>query len=104
MSVRSLLKLNKSNKIHLGSLKAIFVKVSQNFIKSHLKFCLISQISAHSLWHVHVCDAYSKAEEMIRLSRSPENVGCKNTLGHYTVLQIRRGNRDNLGMIFFVFP
>ena len=52
MSVRSLLKLNKGNKIHLGSLKAIFVKVSQNFIKSHLKFCLISQISAHSLWHV----------------------------------------------------
>ena len=52
MSVRSLLKLNKGIKIHLGSLKAIFVKVSQNFIKSHLKFYLISQISAHSLWHV----------------------------------------------------
>ena len=52
MSVRSLLKLDKSNKIHFGSLKAIFAKVSQNFIKSHLKFCLISQISAHSLWHV----------------------------------------------------
>ena len=52
MSVRSLLKLYKGNKIHLGSLKAIFVKVSQNFIKSHLKFCLISQISANSLWHV----------------------------------------------------
>ena len=30
----------------------IFVKVSQNFIKPHLKNCLISQISAHSLWHV----------------------------------------------------
>ena len=52
MSVRNLLKLNKGNKIHLGSLKAIFVKVSQNFIKSHLKVCLISQISANSLWHV----------------------------------------------------
>ena len=30
----------------------IFVKISQNFIKSPLKFCLISQISVHSLWHV----------------------------------------------------
>ena len=36
MSVRSLLKLNKGNKIHLGSSKAIFVKVSQNFIKSEI--------------------------------------------------------------------
>ena len=52
MSVRSLSKLNKGNKIRLGSLKAIFVNVSQNFVKSHLKFCIISQISAHSLWHV----------------------------------------------------
>ena len=34
VSVRSLLKLNKGSKIHLGSLKAIFVKVSQNLIKS----------------------------------------------------------------------
>ena len=38
MSIRSLLKLNKVLKIPLGSLKAIFVEVSQNFIKSHLKF------------------------------------------------------------------
>ena len=30
----------------------IFVKISQNFIKSHLKICLVSQISVHSLWHV----------------------------------------------------
>ena len=52
VSVKSLLKINKGNKIHLGSLKAIFVTVSQNFIKSHLKFYLISQISAYSLWHV----------------------------------------------------
>ena len=28
----------------------IFVKISHNFIKSHLKICLISQISVHSLW------------------------------------------------------
>ena len=30
----------------------IFVKISQNFIKSHLKICLNSQTSIHSLWHV----------------------------------------------------
>ena len=45
MSIRSLLKLNKGFKIPLGSLKANSVHVSQNFIKSHLKICLISQIS-----------------------------------------------------------
>ena len=54
VSIRSLLKLNKGFKIPLGSLKANFVQVSQNFIRSHLKFCLISQISVHSLWHVCV--------------------------------------------------
>ena len=32
----------------------IFVKISQNLIKSHLKICLISQTSVHRLWHV--CD------------------------------------------------
>ena len=54
MSITSLLKLTEGFKIPSGSLKAIFVKVSQNFIKSHLRFCLISQISVHSLWHVWV--------------------------------------------------
>ena len=29
-----------------------FKKISQNFVKSPLKFCLISQILVHSLWHV----------------------------------------------------
>ena len=52
MSIRCFLKLNIGLKISLGSLKAIFVKVSQNFIKSHLRVCLISRISAHSLWQV----------------------------------------------------
>ena len=66
MSARSLLKLNKGNEIHLGSLKAIFVKVSQNFIKSHLKFCLISQISAHSLWHV--CTGELKIPVLLKVS------------------------------------
>ena len=45
-------KVKKGSKIPLGSLKANFVQVSQNFIKSHLKFCQISQIAVHSLWHV----------------------------------------------------
>ena len=35
-----------------GSFKVIFVKISQNFIKSSLRICLTSQISIHSLWHV----------------------------------------------------
>ena len=30
----------------------MFKKISQNFVKSPLKFCLISQILVHSLWHV----------------------------------------------------
>ena len=68
VSVRSLLKLNKGNKIHLGGLKAIFVKVSQNCIKSHLKFCLISQISAHSLWHVWEMIDFSGEVRMLSFS------------------------------------
>ena len=52
MSISSLLKLNLGLKMPLGSLKAVFIKVLQHFIKSHLKFCLISQISFHGLWHV----------------------------------------------------
>ena len=30
----------------------MFNKISQNFVKYPLKFCLISQILVHSLWHV----------------------------------------------------
>ena len=30
----------------------VFIKISQNFIRSHLKICLTSQILVHSLWHV----------------------------------------------------
>ena len=50
--ITSFLHLNKGFWLLWGSFKVIFVKISQNFIKSHLKFCLISQISVHSLWHV----------------------------------------------------
>ena len=32
----------------------IFMKISQNFVKSPLKISLISQISAKRLWHVCV--------------------------------------------------
>ena len=45
----SLLHLNKGFWLFLKSSKVIFVKVSQNFINSPLKICLISQISVHSL-------------------------------------------------------
>ena len=30
----------------------MFKKISQNFVKSHLKFCLNLQILVHNLWHV----------------------------------------------------
>ena len=50
--ITSFLHINKGFLLLWGSFKVIFVKISQNFIKSHLKICLISQISVHSLWHV----------------------------------------------------
>ena len=37
----------------------MFKKLSQNFVKSPLKFCLISQILVYSLWHVWMCCRYS---------------------------------------------
>ena len=43
---------NKGFWLFRESFKVIFVKISQNFIKSHLNICLISQIAVHSLWHV----------------------------------------------------
>ena len=91
MSVRSLLKINKGNEIHLWSLKAIFVKVSQNFIKSHLKFCLISQISAHSLWDVW----YRRAKQVSETFREdpeqcfilyPERLPYRNTCSQLSMI------------------
>ena len=39
----------------MGKLQSnFFVKISQNFIKSPFKICLISQISVHNLWHVYL--------------------------------------------------
>ena len=42
----------KDFRLHWGSPKVMFKKISQNFVKSSLTFCLISQTLAHSLWHV----------------------------------------------------
>ena len=52
--ITGLLHSKKAFWLFFGSFKVIFVKVSQNFIKSPLKICLISQISVHSLWHVRM--------------------------------------------------
>ena len=52
MFITNFIHYNKGFWLFLGGFKVIFVKTSQNFIKSHLKICLISQISIHSLWHV----------------------------------------------------
>ena len=51
--ITSLLHLNKSFWLFWGSSKVIFVKISQNFIKSPWKICHISQI-VHSLWHIWI--------------------------------------------------
>ena len=52
--ITSVLHLNKGLAFWLfwGSSKVIFAKISQNFIKSPLKFCFnsLQQISVHSLW------------------------------------------------------
>ena len=49
--ITSFLHLNKE---FFGSSKVIFVKISQNLIKSPLKSCLFSQISVHSLWYAWI--------------------------------------------------
>ena len=38
-------------RLYCGKTKVMFKKISQNFVKSPLVFCLISQILVHSLWH-----------------------------------------------------
>ena len=50
--ITSFIHSNNSFWLFWGSFKVIFLKISQNFIKSPLRICLISQISVHSLWHV----------------------------------------------------
>ena len=53
--ITSLPHLNKGFWLFWRSSKVILVKISQNFIKSHLKIGLNSQISVHSLWHSLFC-------------------------------------------------
>ena len=42
----------KDFRLYWESSKVMFQKISQNFVKSPLKSCLVSQILVHSLWHV----------------------------------------------------
>ena len=42
----------KDIRLYWGSAKVMFKKISQNFVKSPLKFGLISQIFVKSLWHI----------------------------------------------------
>ena len=44
--ITSFLHINTGFWLLLESSKVIFVKISQNFIKSHIKFCLISQFQS----------------------------------------------------------
>ena len=50
----SFLNENKDFRLYWGNSTVMFKKISQNFVKSPLKFCLISQILLHSLWHVWI--------------------------------------------------
>ena len=45
-------KKKKFFRLYWRSSKVMFKKISQNFVKSPLKFCLISQILVHSWWNV----------------------------------------------------
>ena len=77
VSIRSLLKLNKGFKIPLGSLKANFVQVPLNCIKSHLKFSLISQISVYNLWHACKCSCYASKQNILpKNSSKQQSVNC----------------------------
>ena len=52
MFITSFLHSSKSFWLFWGSAKVIFVKFSQNFIKSPLKFAVSRRFSVHSLWHI----------------------------------------------------
>ena len=58
MVFTSFLNENKDFRLYWGNSKVMFKKISQNFVKSPLKFCLISQILLHSLWHVCITNQY----------------------------------------------
>ena len=42
----------KHFRLYWRSFKVMFKEISQNFVKSPFKVCLISQILVHSLWHI----------------------------------------------------
>ena len=47
-----LLTWKKKTRLYWGTSKVMFKKISQNFVKSSLKVCRISQILVHSLWRM----------------------------------------------------
>ena len=55
MFITSFLYLNEGFWLFWGSSKVIFANISQNFIKSPLKICIISQIPVRSLCIWHIC-------------------------------------------------
>ena len=58
--ITNFINYNKGFWLFWGSFKVAFVKISQNFINSHWKICLILQTSVHSLWHVWItCSSWS---------------------------------------------
>ena len=87
MFITSFLYLNKGFWLFWGSSKLFFVKISQNFIKSPLKICLIAQISVHSLWHV--CDSKTRIKltqttcNAHQLSGKPNQALIKGKFKHY---------------------
>ena len=60
---------SKDFRLNLGSSKVMFKKISQNFVKSPLKFCLISQILVCSLWHVFCTHVFFFSEEIRKYFR-----------------------------------
>ena len=101
MSIKGLLKLDKGFKIPLGSLKAILVKVSQNFIKSHLKFCLISQILVHSLCHVCIIVTFSYLQHCYLLLNYCKACHCW-TLGQFWLVLYNQSTLISLRKHLFI--
>ena len=45
-------KTNNNFRLYWGSSEVMLKKISQNFIKFPIRFCIISQLLAHSLWNL----------------------------------------------------
>ena len=54
----------------------MLVKISQNFTKSPLKICFISQTSVHSLWHVCSCCGSYKSHNTRKGTKKSSNLNC----------------------------